>query len=226
MDRGAAQPLVRIVARGEVKLLGTGDRRRGSRARPRYFRAAGRDSLTPFRHQGVFVREASGRALEISTEATADYPAMLIEPRLGKWDLRGYDAVTMKVANPEDVPLCVLLSIQNPGADGHNKCNVASRYRLGPRERRFTVPFGVWHGEKNHPLDQAEIVGLQVLLDKPGRRHRFVIDDLRAVRRERWDLEQVRTAPFFQQLQPAFRHSVNLSNALKAPPGKATGALR
>lgn len=142
---------------------------------------------------------------------------MLIEPRLGKWDLRGYDAVTMKVANPEDVPLCVLLSIQNPGADGRNKCNVES-LRLGPRESGvLTVPFGVWHGEKNHPLDQAEIVGLQVLLDKPGRRHRFVIDDLRAVRRERWDLEQVRTAPFFQQLQPAFGRGVNLSNALEAP---------
>ena len=79
------------------------------------------------------------------------------------------------------------------------------------------MPFGVWHGEKNHPLDQAEIVGLQVLLDKPGRRHRFVIDYLRAVRRERWDLEQVRTAPFFQQLQPAFGRGVNLSNALEAP---------
>jgi len=58
---------------------------------------------------------------------------------------------------------------------------------------------------------------VHVLLDRPGRSHRFEVDNIRAVAVERIQLETVLADPFFQQLKPVLGRGVNLGNALDAP---------
>ncbi|MGC3965954.1 MAG: glycoside hydrolase family 5 protein [Pirellulales bacterium] len=159
---------------------------------------------------------AGGAALEIVTESPADYPSVRIEPIAGPWNLAGYEAVTAVVRNPSDEPLRVLLSVNNPGSDGLQHCSVAS-IALGPQETgTLTVPLGQWHGE-TRPLELANITSLDVLLDKPERPHRFLVDDIRAVGRARFNFAAAEADPFFRDLKPPFGRGINLGNALEAP---------
>ncbi|MCE9604412.1 MAG: glycoside hydrolase family 5 protein [Planctomycetia bacterium] len=172
--------------------------------------------------ESQIVKVAGGAALEIATMADAQYPSVRVEPVAGKWDLSGYEAVTAEVRNPEDAPLRVLLAVNNPGADGRNRCSTAS-LALGPRETgTLTVSFGKWHGEAR-PFDSSNVVSFDILLDRPGRAHRFTVDNVRAVRSERFDLRRAMADPFFQTLAlPEGRsihlgRGINLGNALEAP---------
>lgn len=159
---------------------------------------------------------ADGSSLEVVTAATADYPSVRLEPAVGKWDLSGREWVLADVRNLQEVPLRVLVAVNNPGADGRNRCSVAS-VSLGPGESgTITVPLGVWHGTPK-PFDLTNVVSLDVLLDRPGREQRFVIDNLRAVRREQFDSAKAEADPFFQALKPPFGRGINLGNALEAP---------
>jgi endoglucanase len=173
--------------------------------------------LNPLQAEWKSVPADGGRALEVTTHRGASWPSVVIEPPQGKWDLSEFDAVKMDVGNPQDVPVRVLLSINNPGADGRRHCNTEG-VDVPPRgAATLVVPFGMWHGEANHPIDQSNIVSLAVLLDRPGRSHRFVVDNIRAVRIARVEMDTVFSEPFFRQLKPAFGRGVNLGNALEAP---------
>lgn len=77
-----------------------------------------------------------GHALEIVTQAAASWPGVLIEPRQGKWDLSRFDAVEMDVSNPQDAAVRVLLSVNNPGADGQKNNNTES-VTVPPRTRQY-----------------------------------------------------------------------------------------
>jgi endoglucanase len=77
------------------------------------------------------------------------------------------------------------------------------------------VPFGVWHGDPNHPIDTSNIVSLEVLLDRPGRAHQFQVDAIRAVQFS--GRQEYRDEAFFKSLKPAFGRGMNLGNALEAP---------
>ncbi|MBN8626336.1 MAG: glycoside hydrolase family 5 protein [Planctomycetes bacterium] len=161
-------------------------------------------------------RPETGVVLEVVTEATADYPSVRIEPTAGPWNLSGYENVTATVQNLDDAPLRVLLCVNNPGADGLHGCSVAS-LALGPQESGvLTVWLGLWHGEAR-PLDLAQITSLEVLLDKPGRGHRFLIDDIQAARRETFDLAKALADPDFLRNASPLGRGINLGNALEAP---------
>ena len=122
----------------------------------------------------------------------------------------------MDVYNPEDVPVRVLLSVNNPGADGRNRCN-AEGVNV-PRRGRATLvlPFGKWYGD-NRPIDLGNIVSLQVMLDKPGRSRRILVNNIRAGRFDESEMKAVFDDPFFKRLKPVFGRGVNLANALEAP---------
>ena len=123
----------------------------------------------------------------------------------------------MDVANPQDVPVRVLLSVNNPGADGQNNNNTES-VTVPPKGKAvLTVPFGMWHGSPGHNLDLANIVSVKVLLDRPGRSHSFLVDNIRAVCFDRGQMQKIFADPFFKQLKPVFGRGVNLGNALEAP---------
>jgi aryl-phospho-beta-D-glucosidase BglC (GH1 family) len=158
-----------------------------------------------------------GHALEIVTQAEASWPGVFIEPRQGKWDLSPFDAVEMDVSNPQDAPVRVLLSINNLNADGQKKNNTES-VTVPPRGKAvLVVPFGMWHGTSGHDLDLKNIVSIKVMLDKPGRSHRFLVDNIRAVCFDRSEMPKIFADPFFKQLKPVFGRGVNLGNALEAP---------
>ena len=84
------------------------------------FKSANDTKLTPIQAKTVMTQHAGKPALQITTEAAASWPGVLIEPREVKWDLSGFEGVEMDVYNPQDVSVRVLLSVNNPGADGRN----------------------------------------------------------------------------------------------------------
>jgi endoglucanase len=165
---------------------------------------------------GVSVED--GHALEITTEATASWPGVRIVPSEGKWDLSKFDAVQMDVGNPQDVELKVLLSVDNPGSNGQQNNNTESVI-VPPRGKAvLVVPFGMWHGTPGHPLDLKNIVSVKVMLDRAGRSHTFLVDNIRAVNfDDRSEMEKILADPFFKQMKPIFGRGVNLGNALESP---------
>jgi len=96
------------------------------------------------------------------------------------------------------------------------KCSVAS-LTLGPGEKgTLAVALGIWHGQAK-PLDRSNIVSFDILLDKPTRAHHFYVDNVKAVRGEKFDLAAAEQDPFFKSLKPPFGRGINLGNALEAP---------
>jgi aryl-phospho-beta-D-glucosidase BglC (GH1 family) len=164
---------------------------------------------------GKLVKADSNASLAITTEADAPYPGVFIEPQEGKWDLAAFDGVEMDVRNPQDVSLRVLLSINNPGANGRDHCNVEAVTVPARGKATLQVPFGMWHGDPSHAIDQSNIVSFEVLLDRPGRAHHFLVDSIRAVTLA--DHKEYMDEAFFQALKPAFGRGMNLGNALEAP---------
>jgi len=173
--------------------------------------------LRPSQAKAARVAVDAGHALEIATEASASWPGVFIEPRQGKWDLSRFEAVEIDVRNPQDVAVRVLLSINNPGADGQRNCNTES-VTVPPRGKAvLAVPFGMWHGSPGHTLDLTNIVSFHVLLDRPGRSHRFVVDNIRALCYDDSRFQEVLNDPFFKELKPVLGRGVNLGNALESP---------
>jgi aryl-phospho-beta-D-glucosidase BglC (GH1 family) len=158
-----------------------------------------------------------GSALAVTTDADAPYPGVFIEPAQGKWDLSRFDGVEMELRNPQPDPVRVLLSINNPGANGREHCNVESATVPARGKAKLVVPFGMWHGDPSHPIDQSNVVSLQVLLDRPGRAHRFFVEAVRAVTFGEAEIEDLLADSFFKNLRPVFGRGMNLGNALEAP---------
>lgn len=173
--------------------------------------------FTNIQTEREFVESDGNRSLQISTEAAAQWPGVLIEPKGGPWDLSGFYGVAMDVTNPQSIEVRVLLSINNPGADGSKNCNTESITVPPGKTRTLTVPFGMWHGSSGHDLDLSNIVSVMVLLDRPGKAHRFVVDNIRAVPAPGGDSEALFATEYFKSLEPTLGRGVNLGNALEAP---------
>jgi aryl-phospho-beta-D-glucosidase BglC (GH1 family) len=174
-------------------------------------------TLRPLQAKTKSAAMDGSRGLEIKTSAAALWPGVLIEPRKGRWDVSAFDSVEMVVHNPEDTPMRVLLSINNPGADGRRHCNTASVNVAGRGKATLVLPFGTWHGEPGHLIDLKDVVSVQVFLDRPGRSHRFIVGDIRAAAFGRGNMEAFLADPFFRRLEPAFGRGVNFGNALESP---------
>jgi aryl-phospho-beta-D-glucosidase BglC (GH1 family) len=172
--------------------------------------------LAPNGSQGSIVKVGDDAKLEVTTAAGPAYPSLRIEPKAGGWNLADYERVTAEITNSEQTPLRVLMAVNNPGATGVEKCSVAS-LTLGPGEKgTLAVTLGIWHGEAK-PLDRSNVVSFDILLDKPTRAHRFLVDNVKAVRAEKFDLAEATADPFFKELKPPFGRGINLGNALEAP---------
>ncbi len=170
----------------------------------------------PAEAEAVAVAQGGSHALQVTTEAASSYPSVSMVPQAGAWDVSGYEAVQMEVTNPQDSEVRVLLCINNPNSDGVHHCNVESATIQAHGSGKVTVPFGMWHGNAGHDLDLKNIVSVQVLLDKPGKSHRFLVHAIRAVQLTA-DMSAVAADPFFKQMRAAYGRGVNLGNALDAP---------
>ncbi|HET6884209.1 MAG TPA: glycoside hydrolase family 5 protein [Pirellulales bacterium] len=172
--------------------------------------------LRPAKAIAQLVQSGESAVLDITTEADASYPGVYIDPQSGKWDLTAFDGVEMHIRNPQQVAVRVLLAVNNPGANGREHCNVESVSVPADGRAALVVPFGMWHGDPDHPIDQSNVVSLQVLLDRPSRTHHFLVDAIRAVKLDAAD-EDWADEPFFKKLTPVFGRGMNLGNALEAP---------
>ena len=183
---------------------GAADVRRGKgrpASRARRFRGSRRRPLEPSESVAKIVAANGGHALQITTKAEAAYPSVLLVPRAGKWDLSGFEGVEMDVVNPQDFEVRVLLAINNPGSDGTHHCNVESATIKAHGKGKVCVPFGNWHGSTGHDLDLKNIVSLTVLLDRPGKAHTFLVDNIRAVRFDSRGLDSVARRSVLQATQ-------------------------
>ncbi len=218
--RRTALAAVLVVFVAAFRDAGRADAESGSAGAPKVladFEQADAVQIRPQQATAEVVSWDGSKALQIETEGAANWPGVFLMPGAGKWDLSAYEQVVMDVINPQEVAVRVLLSVNNPGADGQKGCNVAS-VEVPPRGKaRLDLPFGHWHGEPDRPIDQANVVSVQVLLDRPGRGHRFLVDNIRAEVLDRSRKEAVFADPFYRQLKPAFGRGVNLGNALEAP---------
>lgn len=187
------------------------------------FENAAAVKLTP---NNVSVREVAsdgGRALQVAADARPSWPGVTITPATGKWNLSGFFAVEMDVVNPQDQSVRVLLSLNNPGANG-NRNNSTESVTVRPHgTATLQVPFGNWHGETNRPFDQSNVVSVTVMLDRPKKPHRFIVDNIRAVPFGSSILDQAKADQFFNSVAPTLGRGVNLGNMLEAPHEGAWG---
>ena len=181
--------------------------------------------LGPSQASAKIVTSGNNHALQMTTQADAAYPSVSLTPQSGKWDLTGYEGLEMLVINPQPFQVRVLLAINNPGADGVHHCNVESATIRAHGKGKVSVPFGVWHGSTGHDLDLKNIVSLSVLLDKPGKAHTFLVDNIRAVHFDAIGLDVLRESPVFKEMKDHLGRGINLGNALWKPlRTKANGA--
>jgi endoglucanase len=178
--------------------------------------------LGPSQATASIVPIDGSRRLEIATEADAKWPSVRIAPAAGSWDLSDFYSVQIDIRNPQDVPVRVLLSLHGPQSDGQTDCSVSATTVAPGGTATLEAPFGVWHGE-NREIDPSKIVAVSVLLDRPGRSHKFVVDDIRAVPWGLSALDELASDEFFQKLTPTLGRGVNLGNMLEAPREGAWG---
>ena len=208
-----------MVEEGEAQAAGPKSAGTGSRVLVDFRKVDRSDSvkLRADHAKAERTKDDTGSALAVTTEADAAYPGVYLDPEQGKWDLSGFDGVEMDLRNPQPDPVRVLLSVNNPGADGREHCNVESVTVPARGKAKLVVPFGMWHGDPTHPIDQSNVVSFQVLLDRPGRSHRFLVEAIRAVKLGDDDLGDILADSFFKNLRPVFGRGMNLGNALEAP---------
>jgi len=187
------------------------------------FENSGAVKLTGVQAKTRLIKTGTGHALQITTEAKAAYPGAKLTPAGGKWDLGGFDVVEMDVRNPQSVPVRVLLSLNNPGADRRRNCNTESINVPAKGTGTLVVPYGMWHGQAGNDMDWSNIVSMRIMLDKPKRSHTFTVDNIRATKTNRMTVEEAVADPFFKQLKPVFGRGVNLGNALEAPKERQWG---
>lgn len=172
--------------------------------------------LTPGHAQAIQIAADKSHALEITTDAKALWPSVVIEPTGGKWDLSDFDAATVDIQNPEDSPVRVLMNVNNPGADGEHHCSTDATTVPAHGKATLSVALGSWYGDAR-PFDLANVVSVSVGLDRPGKSRRFLITRVLAVEADYRQIDAALADPFFQKLKPVFGRGINLGNALDAP---------
>jgi len=141
------------------------------------------------------VESQVGKALRLDTGHKAQWPGITIKAPSGKWDLSARRVVKLDVRNLADGKVTICLRVDNPGADGQQKCITrsielaggasgtidaqlnASGLRLSPPE-----PIVGMRGTPaaSGPVDPANVVQVLVFVPNPSADHSFAIDNLRA----------------------------------------------
>ncbi|HEX3998484.1 MAG TPA: glycoside hydrolase family 5 protein [Pirellulales bacterium] len=172
--------------------------------------------ITPNQSRAKQIAVDKSHALEVVTDAKAQWPSVTIAPKDGKWDLSGFDAATVDLQNPEDTAVRVLMNVNGPGADGVHHCSTDATSVPAHGKATLTVVFGRWYGNPSD-VDLKKIASVSVGLDRPGGSRRFLITQIKAVAADRHQVEAAMADPFFKELKPAFGRGINLGNALEAP---------
>jgi len=134
-------------------------------------------------------------ALRIETGTKQNWPGITLKTPAGKWDLSKYEYITVDIKNTDTKPVTVYCRVDNPGADGSNNCVTDSitlnpdksetlTVRLYPTTYQLSEPvelIGMRQGPAQQgKLDASNITQLIVFVTKPGDKHVFEIDNIRA----------------------------------------------
>ena len=133
--------------------------------------------------------------LRIETGTKQNWPGITLRAPKGKWDLSKYEYITVDIKNTHAKPVTVYCRVDNPGADGSNNCvtdNITVNpnttetltVRLYPTEYHLTEPvelIGMRQGPaQKGKLDASNVTQLLVFVTRPGNKHIFEIDNIRA----------------------------------------------
>jgi hypothetical protein len=136
---------------------------------------------------------ASG--LRIETGREKPWPGITLKAPDDKWDLSGYEYISVDVKNVDNEPVTVSCRVDNPGADGDKNCVTESITLAGSEEktlmvRIFPVPWKLSEpleliGMRGFPIhagsvDASNITQLLFFVTKPRIEHIFEIRNIRA----------------------------------------------
>jgi len=133
--------------------------------------------------------------LRIETGRAEQWPGITLKAPGGKWDLAGYEYVSVDVNNLGDNSITLSCRIDNPGADGTKNC-VTDSVTLGakaagtlvvalaPGELILSEPLELI-GMRGYPtherkIDPANVTQLLLFVTKPAVDHVFEVDNIRA----------------------------------------------
>ncbi len=146
------------------------------------------------------VMRDGGRVLEVELGSERPYPNVTLQAPEGGWDLSAYESVEMDVTNLSDESIKIGARVDNPGGTGRaNSCG--GSVSLDPHEtatlsvlfnRKFAVelrdqlegmrysPWGA-RGEQGGMIDPANVVKINLYMNKPDRAYKIAVDNIRAV---------------------------------------------
>ena len=168
-----------------------------------------------------FDRSTGHPRLVLNAERSDGWPGARLIPAT-VWDLSAADFLETEVRNRSNLPVKVVLSINDPRSDGQTHCSAAA-IRIEPGDRMtLVVALGTWHNQPR-PFDSSRATSLDVLFEKPKGPAEIVVGPFFVGQWDRRGLDELRHTPFFRQLEPPFGRGINLGNALDAPREGAWG---
>ncbi len=139
------------------------------------------------------VHLSQGGALCIETGRKEPWPGVTLKAPSGKWDLSGYEYVSLDVKNLRDESVTVYCRVDNPGADGTKNCVTDSvtlsaqaagklTVQLFPVPWRLSGPIELI-GMRGYPvhegkIDPSNVTQLLVFVTQPKADHVFEIDNV------------------------------------------------
>lgn len=141
------------------------------------------------------VLRVTAAGLRIETGHEKPWPGITLKAPAGKWDLSGYEHISIDVKNVADEPVTVSCRVDNPGADGEKNCVTDSITLAGGEQGKLTVRFFPvpWKlseplelvGMRGYPVhagkvDTANITQMLFFVTRPSNDHVFEIRNIRA----------------------------------------------
>lgn len=161
------------------------------------------------------VEHAGGQALAITSHLGPSWPGVTLSLLDAPVDLSAYDKLEMDVWNLDDHDVRVLLQVNDAQADGNTHHSVTATVIPAGGRGTAVADFGMWHGQ-TRLFDPDRAVSVRILLDRPSRPHRFIVDNIRAVSNA-GKREAAMQSPWFQRLENPLGRGVNMGNMLEAP---------
>ena len=141
------------------------------------------------------VAQAPAAGLRIETGHEEPWPGITLKAPAGKWDLSGYEQISIDVKNVADEPVTVSCRVDNPGADGSKNCVTESITLAGGEQGTLTVQiFPVpWKlsepleliGMRGYPVhagkvDTSNVTQMLFYIARPQTDHVFEVRNIRA----------------------------------------------
>jgi len=104
------------------------------------------------------VTRAAAAGLRIETGHEKPWPGITLKAPAGKWDLSGYENISVDVKNIADEPVTVSCRVDNPGADGNKNCVTDNITLAGGEQGILTVRIFPVPWKLSEPL---ELIGMR-----------------------------------------------------------------